>query len=129
LVPPCEKGEEDSANDDEKERRKARQVLERTNSTYLITFHFEFPNDLNGDLVILAGGVLGPVDVAVSAIAHLVQQDPAFQAGIFGHLEAYTLFFGDNLLDLELAGSPGLTLGRLGRGLSRRIVYFGINGI
>lgn len=104
-------------------------MLNKTNSTYLITVHLEFPNDLNGDLVILAGGVLGPVDVAESAIAHLVQQDPAFQARILGHLGPCTLFFGDNLLDLQLAGSPGLTLGRFGRELSRRIVHLVINGI
>lgn len=48
--------------------------------------------------------VPGTIDVAEGAIAHLLEQDPAFQAGIFGHLRGSFPLLGDDLLDFGLAG-------------------------
>jgi hypothetical protein len=42
-------------------------------TAYLMAVHFEFPHNFNGNLIMLARGILGTVNVAKGTIAHLLQ--------------------------------------------------------
>jgi hypothetical protein len=80
----------------------------KTLASYLIAVHFEFPDDLDGHLAILRCGILGAVDVAESAIAHLFHQDPAIQTRVFGHFGSTQIFFCDQAFNLSGAILPDL---------------------
>ena len=70
-------------------------TLGRTN---LARVHLELAHHLDGDLAVLAVVVACFVDVAEGAVAHLFNQRPALQAGIFGQLAlGFTLFCHDAL--------------------------------
>lgn len=69
-------------------------------SSYLITVHFKFPDDLDGDFAGLASAVSGTVDVTEGAVAHFFDQNPPVQAGVPGHLRLAVSFFGNQFLDI-----------------------------
>lgn len=94
---------------------------------YLIAVHLEFAHDLDRDLVVLRGGILGTVYIAEGAIAHLLQQDPALQAGVFRHLGPVHALLCDEPFNLGGALPLGLLLcGFLGR---RWAILSGVCGI
>ena len=65
---------------------------------YLGRVHFELPYHLDRDLVVDVLGVLGPIDITEGAVAHLLDQLPAFEARISRELAfAFTLFGNDAL--------------------------------
>ena len=66
---------------------------------YLSRVHLEFPHDLDGHLLIPAGGILRAVDVAEGAITHLLHQGPALEAGILGKLPLALTLLGDDPFD------------------------------
>ena len=76
-------------------------------ATYLHVVHFEFANDLYGNLAGIAGQILGPVDVAEGAVSHLLEQLPSFQAGVLGELAPRLALLLDDLGDVVLVAGPG----------------------
>ena len=70
-------------------------------SPYLIAVHFEFADHLDGDFSIFGRGILCAVDVAEGAVAHFLDQDPALQAGILGHLVPIHVFFGHQTFNFD----------------------------
>ena len=97
-------------------------------SSYLITIHFKLPNDFDGHVAVFAGAIPGTIDVAESAIAHLLDEGITFEAGVSGHLVATALFLCDNLLEFGLARAAGLVGILLGR-LSLAVAHSAVNGI
>lgn len=71
-------------------------------TTYLVRVHFEFAYNLDCNLVILAGDVLGAIDVAESAVSHLFSQVVSFQTGIPRHLPLLFSLFCNDLFDFCL---------------------------
>lgn len=66
---------------------------ERRAATHLLRVHLKFSHDLDGDLVVYLIIVARAIDIAEGAVAHLLDQGPAFQAGIMGELAfVLTLF-------------------------------------
>ena len=78
----------------------------------LSAVHLILANDLDGDLVILAREILGAIYDTERAIAHLVEQSPAFQARVFWHPRPTLALLRDDLMNLGLATS-GLGVDRL----------------
>lgn len=97
--------------------------------SYLIAVHFVLPDDLDGHLVILAGGILGAVDVAEGAVAHLVQQDPAFKTRIPGHFNPALLLLLDDLFDVMIARALGRGFRGPLLGLGLAISAPGVDGV
>ena len=65
-----------------------------TPTAYLCGVHLILPHHLDSHLVELSIVVLGTVDVAEGAIAHLLEQSPSFEAGVFGQLAFAGSLFG-----------------------------------
>jgi hypothetical protein len=57
-----------------------------TGNTDLLRVHLKLAHNLDGHLAVLAGGVAGAVHVAEGAVAHLLDQVPALEPGVAGHL-------------------------------------------
>lgn len=55
-------------------------------NTDLLGVHLKLANDLDGNLAPLPMGVACAVDIAEGAVAHLLDQVPALEAGVAGHL-------------------------------------------
>lgn len=60
--------------------------------------HFELPDDFDRDFVVLVVEVLGAVDVAEGAVAHLLDELIALQAGIARQLALALALLGDYAL-------------------------------
>lgn len=67
--------------------------------TYLCRVHLELADDLDGDLAVLALAVLRAVDVAESAIAHLLNECVPLQSRVAGQLALALTLFGNNTLE------------------------------
>jgi hypothetical protein len=65
---------------------------------YLARIHFEFPDDLDGDLAVLSLGVSSAVDVAEGSVTHLLDQSPSLQTRIFWEFASALPLLGDDAL-------------------------------
>lgn len=95
------------------ERRKSRAGRDLLIWTYLHIVHFILADDLDCNLVVLAGGVARAIDVAKGAIAHLFEKLPALEAGVLGKLGPAGIFLGHELGQVCLVYAFALTLGHL----------------
>ena len=72
-------------------------------SPYLIAVHFKLPHDLDRNFSVFSCGILGAIDIAKGAVTHLLDQDPSFQARVFGHLAPRDVLLLHNSFDLHRA--------------------------
>ena len=93
-------------------------------ATYLIGIHFKFADDLDSDFFI-GLGVSGPIDVAKGTVAHLLDENIAFQARVLGQLARLFsffchdgMYFGVSANFLILARSMGRSTRRLSSDVS-----------
>lgn len=77
-------------------------------SAYLITVHLELAHHFDGHFVELPCRILGAVDIAEGAVAHLLHQNPAIQTGIFGHLRPIHILFCHQAFNFDGLIAPGV---------------------
>ena len=77
--------------------------------TYLHIVHLELADDLDGHLASGTFQVPRTIHVAESAVAHLLDELPTFQTGVFGEFAAAGILLGYELRDI-IVGDP-LALG------------------
>jgi hypothetical protein len=83
--------------------------------TNLAGVHLKLAHDLDGDLAVLAGGITCSVDVAEGAVAHLLDQLPALEAGVLRQLALGLTLLGDDALEYGGVDVPSRGAGGGGR--------------
>lgn len=98
-------------------------------SPYLIAIHFEFAHDLDSHFTKFSGGIFCAVDIAERAIAHLLHQDPAIEAGILRHLRPACPLFLNEAFDFDRPIGFHLRVIFLLGGLTMSLVTSHVTGI
>lgn len=65
-------------------------------ATHLLRVHFKLPNNLDGNLSGLSGGIYRSVDIAKGTVAHLLDELPSLQAWISWQLSFALVFLGNH---------------------------------